>query len=190
MKEYFLWEVSAILITDDQDSVEWFWVISKTTIRWVMELEFNTRPESYETDKTIKKLWKILYEDDNAEDKDVICFHQIYLSPLIRNSELSYTALKELFEINKEDYKDIPLVWETRYDNKFYSILRSMGVENLTDDRYWYVIQTLSKYSKILQFLDTYSWYQDFIWEMIKFKRESRSILTRNPELSGRKFYK
>ena len=162
IQEYFLWEVSAILIIDDQDSVEWFWVISKTTIRWVMEMEFNTRPRSYEIEETIKKLWRILYDDENAENKDVICFHQIYLSPLIRNSKLSYEALKRLFEINKENYKDIPLVWETRYDNKFYSILRSMWVKNLTDDKYWYILQTLPKYSGILEFLDTHSWYQDF----------------------------
>ena len=190
MKEYFLWEISAILITDDQDSVEWFWVISKTTIRWVMELEFNTRPGSYEIEETIKKLWKILYDDENAENEDVICFHQIYLSPLIRNSQLSYAALKELFEINRQDYSNIPTIWEAKYDNKFYPISRSIWFQDFIHDEYGYIMQHISHYSDVLDFLDSHSWYQDFLWDMIKFKKEARSILKKYPGWSGRKFYK
>jgi len=190
IKEYFLWEVNLLLIKDKQSSIEWFWVTSKTTIRSLMEVEFNTRIGSYETEEIIKKLGHILYGDENAEDKDVICFHQIYLSPLIRSSELSYTALKTLFEMNRNEYKDIPTVWETRYDCKFYPISRSIWFENLEHDKHWYVIQHIPAYSDVLDFLDSHSGYQSFLWDMIKYKKESKKILKENPELVGRRFYK
>ena len=190
MRAYLLWQVSALLLVDDNDVVEWFGVISKTTIRGVAELEFNTRPGSYEIEETIKKIWKVLYDDKNAEDKDVICFHQIYLSPLIRNADLSYQSLKALFEINREDYAETPTIWEAKYDNKFYPISRSIGFENIAHDAYWYVIQSIPNYSDVLNFLDLHEWYQGFLWEMIRFKRESRNILRKYPDITSRKFYK
>ena len=190
MQEYFLWEVSALLIVDGNDYVEWFWIISKTSIRWVVELEFNTRPESYEIEQTIKRLGSILYQDENSGDRDVICFHQIYVSPLVRNAKLSYQALKDLFAINNDTYKDIPLIWEPRYDNRFYPILRSIGRENIIDDKYWYVIQYLKKYWDMLDFLDANNWYQDIISDMVKYKKEAQAILREHPEFTQRKYYK
>ena len=190
MKKYFLWEVSAVLIIDESDNIEGFWVLSKTTIKGVTEFEFNTRVWSYDQDQIIIDISKALYWVENAENEDIICFHQIYLSPLIRNSQLSYEALKSLFEINEERYKEIPLIWEPRYDNRFYPILRSIGWENLTHDKYWYVIQYLEKYGDMLEFLNTHDWYQSFLWNMIKYKRESKSILKEYPELWGKKSYR
>ncbi len=190
MKEYFLWEVSWLLVLDESDQVEGFWVISKTNISSLMRLELNTRPGSYEINETIKKISQTLYEDENCEDEEIICFHQIYISPIVRNSDLSYQAFKNLFEINKDEYKDIPLIWESKYDNKFYPILRSMGVENITHDKYGYILQTLSKYSHILDFLETHNGYQDFLSGMIKYKKEARDILKKHPEFKKRKFYK
>ncbi len=189
MKQYFLWEVSWVLVVDESDTVEWFWFTSKTTIRSLMEFEFNTRPSSYHIEDTIKKMWEALYGSEDVDQGEVICFHQIYLSPLIRESKLSYSVLKALLEIHRDDYRDIPIVWESKYDNKFYPILRSMGVQNLASDKYWYVIQTLARYSDMLDFLDIHSGYQDFLWDMIRYKKDSRRILKDSPELTKRKFY-
>ena len=190
MKEYFLWKVSWLLVIDEKDSVEGFGFVTKTNIRELMEFEFNTRPSSYNIEESIKKLWEILYEDEHSENQEIICFNQIYLSPLVRSSKLSYEAFKTLFEINKDEYWDIPLVWDTRYDNKFYPIIRSIWAENLLHDKHWYSLQILSKYWYILDFLYQHNGYQDFLWEMIKFKKEARTILKKYPELTGRKFYK
>ena len=189
MKEYFLWAVSSILVTDESDQVEWFGFVTKTTIRSLMEREFNTRPHSYDIEGAIKALWKKLYSSENSEHKNVICFNQIYLSPVVRSSKLSYEVFQKLFEINKDEYANIPLVWDTRYDNDFYPIIRSIWAEDILEDKYGYALQSLTRYWNVLDFLEKHNWFSDFIGSMIKYKKQAREILKNNPNFTQRKFY-
>jgi len=189
IKEYIKWQVSAVLLLSEEDRVEWFWIISKTNLESLMDNEFNTRPNSYPKEETIKKLSKTIFWREDATLEDVICFHQIYVSPEFRDANISLKLLRELFFINPE-YKKIPVVGETRYDINFYTILRVMWSENICNDKYWYVLQYISRYKKMYEFLSENIWFKKVISIMKKFRIDSKNILKENPSFLDAKFYK
>ena len=186
VKNYIKWDVSAILLMTPEQNVEWFGILSKTTVEGIVNNEFATRPWSYDKEE----LSMILLKELRKFDKELICLHQIYISPDFREGDLSFNLLRDLFFLKKE-YMNIPVIWEARYDNRFYPISRALWFRNVMDDDHWYVIQLINKYWSILELLEWISWFWDknIASNLFKFKRESVRILKQKTHLFKRKFY-
>lgn len=190
IKDYIKWQVSSVLLIDETDNVEGFWVVKKTKLWWLLDLEFATRPNSYDRDEVLEKISLSLFGEKDASDEDVICLHQIFVSELFRWWNTSFDILKKLFLLNYE-YWDIPILLETRFDSTFYPISRSMWVNDISSDKYWYVIQWFSNYEKIVDFfIRNNSFYSETnLEQVLNFKEEAKSILLWNTSFSWQKFY-
>jgi hypothetical protein len=115
---------------------------------------------------------------------------QIFVSENFRWKNIAYEMLKKLFELNKNEYKDLPIILETNFLSRFYAISRSMWFEDIDTDKYGYVIQWAKKYSNISDFLDTNNSFSD---EKIKSRINNyRSVVkkTISNESYSNKFYK
>ncbi len=198
LKEYIKWQVSSVLLLDN-DKVEWFWFLSKTTIWELIENEFNTRPNSYDKEEILKKIFHLLWTGkvssmiiyDELDNNKIICMNHIYLPKELRKENNAYKISKNIF-LNNTEYSWIPVVLETRYDSNFYPIWQSMWFETILSDKYGYIIQYLSDYQKILDFFATHDTYSDQkeMRHMIQAKRYALNILKKNPSFYNRKFYK
>jgi len=190
LQDYIKKDVSAVLLVTAEQKVEGFWVLLKTTVWWLVENEFATRPGSYDKDLLKDKLSNELFWISDAYHKEIICLHQIYISPYFRHWDISFNIMKELFYLNKE-YLDFPVIWEAKYDNRFYPISRSMWFSNLLDDKYWYIVQIIQKYWLVLDFLQEINWYSDkkLISNLFKYKKESLRILKQKKKTLNTKFY-
>lgn len=130
IKEYVKWEVSLVLLIDNE-KVEWFWVLSKDSLENIMNFEFATRPNSYDTKYIYEKL------DSNLEFNLI---HQIFISEKYRwfwYFKLLFNQLLNFCNLNS------PIILETMYNSKFYSIIKSLDWINILSDRYWYVVMYL-----------------------------------------------
>jgi hypothetical protein len=80
---------------------------------------------------------------------------------------------------------------ETRYDSRLYPISRLLWFEDISTDKYWYVIQYLPKFSKILDFFSKNNTFfnPDLLSKKQYFKWYAMSILCENPKFLDRKFY-
>lgn len=152
VKNYIKWDVSAILLVTPEQNVEWFGVLSKTTLRGVIENEFATRPWSYDKERLFVILSKELFGEESFSDEELICLHQIYISPDFRWIYKPFDVLKNMFLLREDDWS-LPVVMETRYDSRFFPITKKMWFRDLVDDKYWYVVQYISNYLKLLNFL-------------------------------------
>ena len=152
IKDYIKWDVSAILLVTPEQNVEWFWVLSKTTLKDVVENEFATRPWSYDKKELSNILSKELFGIKTLSNKELICLHQIYISPDFRWIYKPFDVLKNMFLLREDDWS-LPVVMETRYDSRFFPITKKMWFRDLVDDKYWYVVQYISNYLKLLNFL-------------------------------------
>lgn len=190
MKEYVKWNVSVILLIWDKDTLQGFWVLSQGTIGSVAHWEFQTRWWSYNPKDVIDTLSEKIFSCSDAWDEDIICFHQIHVSDQVRNAAISYKLMQELFFLTGEIYNNLPVVWETRYDSRFYPVSRSIGFEDILDDPHGYVIQSISKYTQVLQFLSDNRWFSDFNKEMLGFKRDAKKVLMEHQNYSGIKYYR
>jgi len=189
LEEYIKWEVSSVLLLKNE-TVKWFWFLSKTTITSLLENEFDTRPGSYDKNEVLSKLIKKTWEK-NINNKKIICMNHIYISEKYRKNNNAYKISENIF-LNNTHYSWIPVILETRYDSNFYPIWQSMWFETIISDKYWYIIQYLSNYQKILDFFSTHESYSDRkeIKHMLKAKRYAINILKNNPSFSWDKFYK
>lgn len=151
-REYVKWDVSSILLLTPDQKVEGFWILSKTNMSWLMEREFATRPSSYKKEDLLESLLDNFSWVDDLLNQDFICLHQIYISPYFRRVFKVFDMLKHMFSLRKED-SDLPIIMETRYDSKFFPITKKMWFDDIIDDKYWYVIQYLSKYMNLVNFL-------------------------------------
>jgi len=190
MKQYVKWNVSAVLLIWDEDTLQGFWVLSQGTIESVAHWEFQTRWWSYNPNDVIQKLSENIFSCNDAKDEDIVCFHQIHVSGRVRDAAISYKLMQELFFLTGEIYNNLPVVWETRYDSRFYPVSRSMWFDDIFDDPHGYVIQSIWKYAEVLQFLSHNTWFSDFNKEMLGFKRNAKKILEKHPDYSGIKYYK
>lgn len=190
MKEYVKWQVSSILLIDDSDIVEWFWVVKKTTLEWLLNVEFATRPNSYDYEKVLEQISLSLFGKKDASFEEVICLHQIFVSDLYRWWNMSFDILKKLILLN-EEYKNIPVILETRFDSKFYPISRSIWFENISNDKYWYVIQSIWSYKQLIDFFTkNQSFYsENNLLTILETKEEAKAILSQNGSFSWQKFY-
>jgi len=189
LQDYIKWEVSSVLLLEE-DVVEWFWFLSKSTLSNLLENEFNTRPDSYDKEVILLKLSNLLWSSD-IENEKIICMNHIYLPKKHRKNNNAYKISENIF-LNNKEHSWIPVLLETRYDSNFYPIWQSMWFKTITNDKYWYIIQYLSDYQKILDFFSSHKSYSDrkeIPW-MIRAKRNALNKLKENPSFSWNKFYK
>lgn len=188
---YFKDNVSLVLLLDNE-LVEWFWLISQKSIYWVVNSEFSTRPWSYDNNFIQKRIISELSTTDLSVNllSDIVCLNHVFVSSEYRNWNISFELLKQLILL-WEEYNDLPVVWEARYDNKFYPISRTIWFKNLEDDKHWYIIQLINKYKYLLDFVSSNSWFFDkkILSSLIKFKKEWLWILDSKKYLSIRKKY-
>ncbi len=176
MHEYVKNNVSMILLVWEGDVVEWFWILSQWTIGSVANFEFQTRPWWLLWEEIVENLSQRLFEKPDAGDEPIVCFHQIYLSEHVRDAAMSYKLLQELFFLVADVYQDLPVVWETLYNGRFYPVSRSLWFQDSVHDKYWYVIQYIEKYSDILRFLWENDGFQDFQKDLVRYRRHWKAI--------------
>jgi len=180
VKEYIKWQVSAILLLDNEE-VEWFGIISKTTLWNLINLEFATRPWSYDKKDLLKNLSQEIFWIENANNKEVIVLHHIFVSEIFRWKGFWKEILKSMLNLSSNW---IPILLETRFDSSFYAISRSLWFQNLVTDKYWYVVQfNINDLNSILElFLN--------LWNEFNFyKSEALKILENNPKFLLKKSY-
>lgn len=189
VKEYVKGEVSVVLLMVD-DEVEGFWVLSKWKLRDVMYSSLNWRPDSWNIEESISALSEKLFWIVDWWNKEVVCSHQIYVSPKFREGNITLDILKKLFSINPS-FEWLPIVWETRFNSKFYPITRAKWYKDLVHDKYGSVLQYAENFSEINNFYQNVSSFSDkwLFSEIIKYKRESKKILANNPDFLKRKKY-
>ena len=190
IREYIKWKVSSVLLIDEAENVEGFWVVKKTNLWWLLDLEFATRPDSYDKEQVLEQISHSLFGKKNASDEDVICLHQLFVSELFRWWNTSFDILKKLISLN-EEYRKVPFLLETRFDSKFYPISRTMWVNDISSDKYWYVIQWCFNYWRMIDFfVSNQSFYSEInLPQILKFKEEAKAILSKNSSFSWQKFY-
>jgi len=185
VREYIKWEVSAVLLLVNEE-VEGFWVISKTTLLEAINIEFATRPLSYDKQEILKELSEKIFWIENASEKEIIILHQIFVSEFIRWWWIGKKLLENLIKTNSN--KNLPFLLETRYDSKFYPISRFMWFENLVNDNHWYIIQ----YNKEKTFINSKN-LNKFLNQISNnfelYKKEALEILKFNPIFSYKKKY-
>ena len=187
--DYISSKVSIVLLTSEEDDIVWFWVKTKTTVTNVCEHEFATRPWSYDNEKLAYTLSSNIFDDPNATDEELVLFHHIYVAPEVRNVRNSFKLLSDLFKQNPE-YSNLPVIWETRYDGNFYPISRSIWFQNIIDDKYWYVVQSIDSHNKVSSFLERHEeGYRGFLKQMRKYKDEALKTIEKYPHFSGAKYY-
>lgn len=163
IKEYVKWKVSAVLLIDDNDKVEWFGVLAKWSLEKIINYELATRGESsYDYDK----LFDIL--KNKRYSWDISLLHQIYVSPKYRWKWYWIEILKQLLDFYENKNS---MILETRYDSEFYPISRSLWFENILADKYWYISQYLEKWVDVKTILETIK------WNFYKYKEEANNYI-------------
>lgn len=187
IKEYIKWDVSAVLLVTPEKTVEWFAVLTKTTINWIVENEFNTRPNSYNKQELISLL---LNEYPFIGWQEVICLHQIYINKYFRWNNRAFNVLKKILTIN-ELYYNLPILLETRYDSRFYPITRYLWSQNLIDDKYWYVVQIIKNGLLFIKYLEKvlFEMKEKKLNVFFPFREESKKNIEKNIHFLERKFY-
>ncbi len=191
IEEFISESVSSVLISSDSlDEILAFAVMSRTNIESACKQEFATRPWSYDPEALASAFSRALFWEKGAEKKEVCVFHQMYVSPTIRNAAVSYKLLVDLFLQNPQ-MNWIPVINETKYNTNYYPIMRSIWFQDLLHDPYGYVTQYISSYQKVLDFLKRHpKGYKSFVNDIRKYRQVSRDIVSQNPEFSAQHFYK
>ena len=135
-----------------EKKVEWFGILSKNTALWLIENEFATRPWSYNKQELLRALLDVFSWDNRLLNKKLICLHQIYISPEFRKTYKVFDMLRDMFLLREQD-SHLPVVMETRYDSRFFPITKKIWFNDILSDKYWYVIQYMSKYIDLSNFL-------------------------------------
>ena len=190
IKEYVKWEVSRVLLIDDFDNVEWFWVLSKDSLENIIYKIFDSRVWSWDKEKIIWLISNRIFWNDDSRNEKFICSHQIYISPFAREWNIAIDLLRTLFSLNKS-FKWYPIIWETRFDSKFYPITQIMWYQDLTYDKYWTVLQVSNDYDLVLNLFNSIDSFSDkkVLKPIINYKKKSASILKENSNFLKRKFY-
>jgi len=150
--EYFKREASVVLIIENE-KVEWLTLLSKTSVEWLIDYEFATRPNSYPKDILLQKISEKIFWMQDASKEELIHWNHMYLNTNLRKNNLSFNLSKAIFSLNPE-YKDYPLIGETRFETKIYPIFRRIGFEEIMWDKHWYISMFLPKIQIILDYLN------------------------------------
>jgi hypothetical protein len=190
VKEYVKWEVSRVLLIDDNEKVEGFGVLSKDTLENIIYKIFDSRPWSWDREKAILEISKKIFWNTDSRNKEFICSHQIYISPFAREWNIAVDLLRELFSLN-ESFRWLPIIWETRYDSKFYPVTKLMWYQDILDDKYWTVIQASNSYNFVLDLFNSINSFSDkkVFKQILNFKKESVNILKAKSSFLFQKFY-
>ena len=190
VKDYIKWNVSSVLLLDDNEKVEWFWVLSKGKLIDIIINLLITRPNSWNISEIWEHLSKVFWNDDIL-NSDFICSHQIYITPDFRKWDIWIDVLKKMF-LDKEDYFNLPIIWETRFDSKFYPTTQILWYKDFLEDVHWYVLQYSENYNDVSDIVKGFTSYSEksVFREMLKYRKKWLSIFNSNPNLSNRKVYK
>jgi GNAT superfamily N-acetyltransferase len=180
-REYVKWKVSAVLLINNELLVRGFWIISANTLWNLLDFELATRPNSYNKKELLRELSRVIFNKDEASNEDITILHQIFVWEELRWTWYGRLILEELIKLSKENW--LHLITETRFDSNFYPITRSLWSENVTNDKYWYIIQFLEHQKLLTE-----------IWERISkwfsfYKDEATKILQQNPSFSWKLSY-
>jgi len=188
--EYIKWEVIASLLINN-DKVEGFWVLTITSLNDLINNHIDNRPNSYDNEKVIKLLSQSIAHLDNSKEKSVIYSNQIYVSPFLRKSNISFELLKNITNLVNNKYRNLTLIWETKYESNFYPISRLLWYKDIVSDKYWNVLQYCDSIKQVKTFFDTYDSFNNktLLKNMFKYKKEANLILQNNPNFLNRKFY-
>jgi hypothetical protein len=186
-KQYFNDKVSSVLLfAEKKNVVEWFGIMSLTDIEGVVNLEFNTRPWSFDKDKLSTTLTQEISPETLSVQQEVVCFHQLYISPHIRQHDVFWDTVLRLFSLKSHENTSVTL--ETRYDSKVYPLMRVLWFRDVFHDQYGYVVQVLEEYGKVIEFIEKLSEYDWLVSSLIKYKRHANDMLAKNPHFQD-KFY-
>lgn len=187
--DYIKWNVIATLLIDKWN-VEWFWILRKTNLNDIIYNKLDYRPDSYNKEIIFDNLFQ-KYKNDDIFKKDFIYSDQIYTAPHLRKWDISFNLIKEPFIINEKINWNLPIIWETKYDSKFYPISRTMWYDDIISDKYGNVLQHSFSTKKVLDFFKNYKCFSDrwLVRELLKFKKYANNILDENPHFESRKYY-
>lgn len=190
LTQYFKWKVSAVLLVDNIQ-VKGFWVLTKSNLADIIYNHIDYRPNSYNKEKVIQLISQKIFWIDDAKKKDFIYSNHIYVAPSHRLWNISFELLKTISNLNNEEYKNLPVIWETKYKSKFYPISRIMWYTDIMPDKYWNVLQSINKYGNVTNFFNTNDSFfnNESLKDMLKYINISSNILKLNPNFSNRKFY-
>ena len=189
--KYIKWEVMASLLLDD-NRIEGFWISTKSNFKNIIYNEMDSRPDSYNKDKVIKLISQKIFNIDNAEDKEFLYSNQVYVTPSLRSWNESFNMLRKIFNMNSQEYKNLPIIWETKYKSKFYPISRIIWYQDIDSDKYWNVLQYSWCVNDVAIFFDNYDSFKnkELFRYMFRYKKESNIIMKENPSFLNRIFYK
>lgn len=189
-QEYVKKDVGCVIWTSDNNKVNWFWIISTTTVDSLLNLELNTRIWSYDKKELLKNISESIFWINDAWDEELLCLLHVYISPNWREKNLCFELLKSMFLLKENEVKK-PIIMETRYDSRLYPISRLLWFKDLMSDKYGYVVQYLEQFSSIINFFKSNNTFfkPDLIWRKQLYKWVAMSILAQNPIFINRKFY-
>ena len=180
IREYIKWDVSVILWLNQEDIVNWFWVVVWGSLKSILSRELSTRPWSYDYDSIFELLSRIVFWENYSWEENITLLHQLYISNKARWIWARKIIFWEMLRIARQRNKHV--IMETRYDIPMYQISRWIWFQNVANDKYWYVIQH-SEHQAIKSLSDISR------EEHKKIKQEALRILSENPEFSNPKFY-
>lgn len=187
LREYFQGNVSAILLWEQENDIQGFGIINKTSIEKLLHIDFATRPNSFDFSDIFSEISQKAFQWALTTDTEVVCWHQLFLSQSIRTNTLFWDTLYKLFLLNPE-YSDLPILLETRYDSRVYPILRWLGFQDICHDRYGYVIQYFPKYWDFLESLEMKVYDTLSLTDVKKYRKYALEVLHNNPRFKD-KYY-
>lgn len=180
VREYIKEDVVTILLLEKEETVRWFWVVSIKPVKSIIDLEFNTRPWSYNKYLLLKMIWKYFSSQKNCADKKIICFHHIFVWIDLRGQWYWNKISEKQIDILKKN-EWTPIILETIKNSQGYYFAINMGFKALMEDKYWYVIMFLEE--------DNAS-YEEVISNIIKNKASNKWNNQTTNKINNRKFYK
>ena len=142
IRDYIKWTVSSILLLWNNDIVRGFWIVTKKSIKDLLELELNTRPWSYNKEDLLTNLSLSIYWKNNAWDESVIYFNHLFIWEELRQEKYWWLLMQKLIKFVKY-YNDIPTIIETKIHSNVYYFMKRMWLKDSFVDKYWYVVMYL-----------------------------------------------
>lgn len=136
--QYIKQKVNLILLINN-NNIRWFWVITRTNLINLINIEFNTRKQSYNKRKLLSTISEDIFDVKNASKNDLLCFHQLFIWEELRGKWLWNKLTKEILGLKKET-NNLPIFLETKKESIFFHTAKKLWFNELTKDKYWYII--------------------------------------------------
>lgn len=187
--EYIQRNVSMVLLTNG-DELKGFWMLSQWNIKSVAHIEFWGRPNGYTPELIVEKLSQDLFWVTDASEEQITHMFNVIIEPSTLRTHNAFALMQELFFAFAEDLYLYPVVKESHYADRMYPIARAMWFRNVVDNQYWYVIQTVDRYSEILNYFRLHPWFIKMLWDIHHYREEAKSIIEKNNWFIWNKYYK